>query len=189
MKKMYAIALLALCFAGNKATAQTEAEEKAWMNYMTPGKEHNRLAADNGAWYNEMTFWQDAKSTPMKAVTSSQAQMIFEGRYQEIYYRGEVMGMPFEGKSTVAFDNATKEYISTWIDNMGTGLMVMYGKPDKTGKSIIFTGKMVNPVDGKTSTCREVYTILDDNTRRMEMFDTKDGKEWKSMEIVMKRKS
>ena len=188
MKRIYAIALLALCMAGNRATAQTQAEQKAWMAYMTPGKEHKRLAVETGFWINDMTLWHDPKSPPVKATTNSEVKMIFNGRYQEIYYKGEVMGMPFEGKSTIAFDNATKEYISTWIDNMGTGLMVLHGKADKNGMVISSTGEMVNPADGKSNPCREVYTILSENTRKLEVFDTKDGKEWKSMEIIMKRK-
>lgn len=189
MKKFYTMALLALCMAGSTASAQTQAEQKAWMAYMTPGKEHARLAAESGAWASEMTMWNGPKSPAVKAMANTEAKMIFDGRYQEMYYKGEVMGMPFEGKSTIAFDNATKEYISTWIDNMGTGLMVLRGKADKTGMSIIFKGEMVNPATGKSTAVREVYTIINDNVRKMEMFDTTDGKEWKSMEIIMKRKS
>jgi hypothetical protein len=51
-----------------------------------------------------------------------------------------------------------------------------------------FKGDMVNPVNGKKTPYREVYTIVDTNTRRIEMFDTKKGQEYKSMEIVMKKK-
>jgi hypothetical protein len=35
--------------------------------------------------------------------------------------------MPFEGISTLGYDNAKKTFFSTWIDNMGTGMMVMEG--------------------------------------------------------------
>jgi len=189
MKKIYEITLLALCMACSTASAQTEAEQKAWMAYMAPGKEHKKLTLENGIWHNEMTFWHDPKSKPTKAMTTAEAKMIFDGRYQETYYKGVVMGMPFEGKNTLAFDNATKEYIATWIDNMGTGIIVMRGTADKTGKIITLKGEVVNPADGKTNPCREVFTVLGDNVRKLEMFDTKDGKEWKSMEILMKRKS
>ncbi len=49
-------------------------------------------------------------------------------------------------------------------------------------------GTMVDPITGKERKVREVYTIVDDNTRKMEMFETVDGgEEYKSMEIVMKR--
>jgi hypothetical protein len=43
-------------------------------------------------------------------------------------------------------------------------------------------------MNGKKTPYRETYTIVDANTRKMEMFDTKNGQEYKSMEIIMKRK-
>ena len=53
------------------------------------------------------------------------------GRYQEGTYSGDMFGMPFEGRGMVAYDNATEEFVSTWIDNMGTGMMVTKGKYDE----------------------------------------------------------
>ena len=42
---------------------------------------------------------------------------------------------------------------------------------------------------GQEKTYREVWTIVDANNRKMEMFDKgPDGKEYKSMEMTMKRK-
>ena len=43
-------------------------------------------------------------------------------------------------------------------------------------------------MNGEKTPYRETYTFVDANTRKMEMFDTKGGKKYKSMEIVMKRK-
>ncbi|KOS06038.1 hypothetical protein AM493_08295 [Flavobacterium akiainvivens] len=188
MKKLLAMALLAACLAPAMATAQTEAEMKAWEAYMTPGKEHKMLAEETGSWTAEMTFWHEPGAQPQKATTTADVKMLFDGKYQEGNYKGNVMGLPFEGKSLISFDNAAKEFTSIWIDNMGTGMMVMKAKPGKDAKVLNFTGTMVNPVDGKPTPFREVYTIVDANTRKMEMFDTKNGKEFKSMEIVMKRK-
>lgn len=164
------------------------AEMKAWMAYSTPGEAHKFMAADTGSWANEMTFWHDENSKPEKATSTSESKMIMGGRYQEMNYKGEMMGMPFEGKSTMAYDNATKEFISTWIDNMGTGVMIMKGKMSADGKSIESKGEMVDPVTGKALECREMYTVVDANTRKFEMFCTKNGKEHKNMEIIMKRK-
>ncbi|SRX75371.1 hypothetical protein AEQU3_02365 [Aequorivita antarctica] len=71
---------------------------------------------------------------------------------------------------------------------MGTGLSVMRGKYDEASKSTTLTGSMVDPMTGKEKQMRQVYTIIDDNTRKMEMFDTPaGGKETKNMEIIMKR--
>jgi hypothetical protein len=216
MKKLIiAVSAIALCFASckNETKETTEADnsvvmdsiaieepetpeipmdsiamQKAWEAYMAPSEAHKMLAAEEGKWNNEMTFWMGADGEPTKATSTAEIKMILGGRYQEANYKGDVMGMPFEGRATTAFDNATKEVVSTWIDNMGTGMMVMRGTYDDASKTITSTGTMVDPMTGKERKVREVYTIIDDNTRKMEMFETVDGgEEYKSMEIVMKR--
>jgi uncharacterized protein YigE (DUF2233 family) len=78
---------------------------------------------------------------------------------------------------------------SSWTDNMGTGIMHMEGDYDAAGKVIHFKGKCVDPMTGKEKTVRETFTLVDDKTRKMEMYDTDPtGKEYKSMEIIMTRK-
>ncbi|HET8837675.1 MAG TPA: DUF1579 domain-containing protein [Flavobacteriaceae bacterium] len=163
--------------------------QKAWEAYMTPGEVHKELAKEVGSWNNEMTFWMEPNGEPTKATSTADIEMIMDGRYQLIKYHGNVMGMPFEGRATVAYDNKTEEIISTWIDNMGTGMLVMRGKADDSGKVITTTGSMVDPFTGNEIAVREVYTIVDENTRKMEMFHaSKNGEEYKAMEIVMTRK-
>jgi hypothetical protein len=188
MKKMYTLALLAVGMLSFNANAQTE-EEKAWMAYMTPGQQHQLLAEETGNWDCEMKFWMVPDAPPQTYKSVADIKMVMGGRYQEGRYSGSMMGTPFEGLSTVAYDNAAKKFISTWVDNMGTGMMVMYGNLSKDGKTITFMGEMTDPMTGKPCKVREVYTIVDKNTRKLEMFDTKDGKEVKSMEIVMKRRA
>jgi hypothetical protein len=165
------------------------AMQKAWEAYMTPSEPHQMMAAEVGTWTNEMTFWMAPNTPPEKSTSTGVIKMIMGGRYQESNHTGMTMGMPFEGRSTLAYDNATKELISTWIDNFGTGMMVMRGTFDDSNKTITFTGNAVDPMTGKEKQVREIYTIIDDNTRKMEMFENgPDGKEFKNMEIMMKRK-
>ncbi|MDN3724688.1 DUF1579 domain-containing protein [Aequorivita sp. SDUM287046] len=218
MKNLFlAASVLALCLSAckneNKATMETEtimatdttatatdsiettetpmdsvAMQKAWEAYATPSEPHKMMAEDVGNWNNEMTFWMGEGGESVKATSTAEINMILGGRYQETNYKGNVMDMPFEGKATTAFDNATKETVSTWIDNMGTGMMVLRGKYDDATKAIISNGNMVDPMTGKERQVREVFTIVDENTRKMEMFETvAGGSEYKSMEIVMKR--
>jgi hypothetical protein len=100
-----------------------------------------------------------------------------------------MMGMDWQGKSTVAYNNKTGMFTSTFIDNTGTGMMVSTGNYDEATKAITSTGEMADVVTGKPVKFREVYTLVDPKTRKMEMFDKKEGvKEYKSMEIVMKRR-
>lgn len=129
-----------------------------------------------------MTFWSDANAKPEKETSVAEIKMVLGGRFQEAIYKGTMMGQPFEGKGTVGYNNASKEYISTFIDNMGTGMMVGRGKYNESTKSIEFDGEMADPVTAKNIKYREVYTIVDAKTRKMEMYDTKTEqniKAWK----------
>ena len=162
---------------------------KAWADYATPSKAHEMLAKDSGTWDAELTFWSPDNPQEMKSTATVTYKMIMGGKYQEGNYSGDMFGMPFEGKGTVAFDNATEEFVSTWIDNMGTGMLVSRGQYDETSKTITFSGAMVDPVTGKEKKVKEIITYIDDNTQKMEMFDIDaNGKEFKNMEINSKRR-
>jgi hypothetical protein len=213
MKKIYAVLLmLVMFFSSCKKEVKTETEAvkvtdsvkteepiaekpldsatqmKLWMAYATPGDAHKMLADETGTWNCDMTFWEEPNGKPSTATSTANIKMILGGRYQEATYNGTMMGQPFEGKSTLAYNNASKEFTTTFIDNMGTGMMVAIGKYDETSKSMNLKGEMVSPLNGKKTPYREVYTSIDANTRKMEMYDTKNGEEYKSMEIMMTRK-
>lgn len=165
-----------------------EEEQKAWMAYMTPGEVHQMLAKSDGSWIGEGQMWMSPDSPATKFTGTAVNKMILGGRYQESVHKGTMMGMPFEGRSLLGYDNAKKVFQSSWIDNMGTGVMHMEGPWDGASKSITFKGKGIDPGTGKELDMREVFTIIDDNNQKMEMYCTKDGKEMKSMEMMMKRK-
>ncbi|KOP35862.1 DUF1579 domain-containing protein [Flavobacterium sp. WLB] len=171
-----------------EAPVDSASQMKAWQAYSTPGAPHKLMTDEVGTWNCEMTFWHEPNGKPEKSTSVATIKMILGGRYQESNYVGKIMGAPFEGKSTLAYNNASKEYTTTFIDNMGTGMMVATGKYDEGKKSMEFKGEVVNPVTGKKAPYREIYTIVDATTRKMEMFDVKEGAEYKSMEIVMKKK-
>lgn len=169
--------------------AQSEAEMKAWMDYMTPGDIHKEMAKWDGEWNEDITMWMAPDTPPQKSKASCVNKMILGGRYQSSTHTGSFNGMPFEGISTTGFDNAKKIFVSTWMDNMGTGIMVMEGAWDDKTKTLNLKGKQTDPTTGKEMNVREIFTVVDDNTQKMEMFMTPSGgKEFKSMEIVFTRK-
>jgi hypothetical protein len=165
-------------------------EMKAWMEYSTPGEAHKTLAKTAGTWVGENTTWMGNGAPPAKSKSTMVNKMIMDGRYQLSTFKGDMMGMPFEGLSIAGYDNHQKKYFSTWIDNMGTGFLKMEGVLDETSKKINYTGKMINPANGLECEMREVYTMIDDNNGLMELYgpDSKTGKEYKTMEIKLTRK-
>lgn len=164
------------------------AQQKAWAEYMTPAEQHKLLAMGKGNWTEEVTMWMSAEAPPMKSTAKITNTMIMGGRYQQGIHKGNMMGQPFEGMSIVGYDNKLKVYQSTWIDNMGTGIMMMTGNWNDQMKAIEFKGSQVDPITGAMMAVREVYTVVNDNEHTLEMYMTPaDGKEYKSMHIVMKR--
>jgi hypothetical protein len=162
---------------------------KAWTEYMTPGEPHKVMASQNGKWDGKITMWMTPGAPPSESKGTMVNQMIMEGRYQEGKFAGNFNGMPFEGKSIMGYDNIRKVFISTWIDNMGTGVMTTEGPWDPATKTITLSGKMVDPMTGKECQVREVMTFIDDKSSKMEMYNTPAGsKEFKSMEILYTKK-
>jgi hypothetical protein len=158
------------------------------MDYMTPGKEHQELAKQNGDWVYTMKMWTDPAGEPMITQGTATCEMMLDGRYQLMKVSGNVMGMPFTGISTSGYDNGKKVWFATWIDNMGTGLMYSEGKYDESTKCIVFRGKMYDPMLGKEIDFKENMIVVDDNNLGMDMFSIVDGKEIKNMEIRYTRK-
>lgn len=161
---------------------------KAWMDYMTPGHVHEMISRSNGTWTEDVSLWMSPSSPVQKSTSTVINKMILGGRYQESHHTGSMNGMPFEGISTLGYDNAKKTFQSSWIDNMGTGVMYMEGPWDSTTHTINLKGRITDPLSGKIVDIRETFTLTDDNNQKMEMFATEGGKEYKSMEILLKRK-
>lgn len=168
--------------------AQTAAEMKAWQDYMTPGEIHKMIAQSDGEWIGEITIWMDPAAPPTKSTAIAKNEMIMGGRYQLSKTTGNMMGMPFEGMSLVGYDNAKKTFTTVWIDNFGTGIMTIEGPWDDRTNSITMQGKMVDPISGKEIWTKQVMKFIDKDNQLMEMYDKKNGKETKNMEIKFTRK-
>ena len=186
MKKLLLLSFLMLgclvCFG------QSEEEMKQWQAYMTPSDVHAEWAKNNGVWDTENTMWMKPGAKPTVSKGTMENNMILGGRYQQSTYKSMYGDMPMEGQSTMAYDNHTKEYISTWIDNFGTGMMILKGKRDAETGIIHLTGEMTDIMSDKPMKVRETFEIVDENTHKMEMFFEFEGKEYLAMRLIFKRR-
>ena len=163
--------------------------DKAWKENMTISEQHKMLAKAAGTWTGDVTMWMADGAPPMKSTSTTVTKSIYGGLYQQTNHSGDMMGMPFEGMSLMGYDNLKKEFFSTWIDNMGSGIYVSTGAWDAATKTINLTGTM-RCMNGQDAQMREVFIMTDDDHQTMEMYgpDPKTGKEYKSMEIKYTRK-
>lgn len=181
------VVLFSTAYVSLNAQTDQQAMMKAWNEFMTPGQIHQMMAKDDGEWKTEISLWMEPGGAPATSTGKCVNKMIMGGRYQQSEFSGDFMGMPMEGLSTLGYDNAKKVFVSSWIDNMGTGLMLMEGKWDEGSKTIHFTGNQTDPMTGKDMPIRETFKYIDNNTQLMEMYSTHDGKEHKMMEIKFTR--
>jgi len=172
-----------------KEPAMSNADMEAMMKAATPGEQQKKLARMVGDWTFTNKMWMAPDQPPVESGGTMHADLLLGGRYVEHTWKGNFMGQTFEGRGTDAYDNVGKMYVSSWVDNMGTGIMHTTGKCDAEVKKCAYSGDMFDPMTGKKTTTRSVITWLDDNTFKNEMYAPgPDGKEAKMMEIVAKRK-
>jgi hypothetical protein len=167
---------------GQEADMQNE-QMQIWMEYMTPGPMHEMLAKSVGDWKTINKFWMDPAGDPMIVEGTGKTEMILGGRYQQSIHKSKMMGMETEGISITGYDNATQEFTSIWIDNIGTGTAITKGKYDESTNSILMEGSMVDPMTKQEMEIREVLTFVDDDHHLLVMYIVSNGKEFKSMEI------
>ena len=162
---------------------------KNWQDYMTPGDVHKMMAKWDGTWNGEVTMWMYPGAPEQKSTSTTVNKMIMNGLYQQNVHTGTMMDMPFNGIGTLAYDIHKKEFMSTWIDNMGSGIMMMKGTWDDATKTITFKGKTTDPGTKSDVDVKETFTVIDDNTQEMKMFmPMSDGKEFQTMNIKFSRK-
>lgn len=178
---------------GDAAKAGAPAMDEAMMakmqEYGTPNENHKVLQQLVGSWEYSVKMWMAPDAPPDESTGNSEVSAILGGRFIQEISTGTAHNQPFEGRGICGYDNVKKEYNHLWIDNMGTGMMMVSASYDAATKTFSGKGNMSCPINGPMS-IRTVMKILDVNTHTYEMYmPDKSGKEFKAMEITYRRKS
>ena len=156
----------------------------------TPGEEHQKIASLAGTFKTVTKIWMDPSKDPEVTKGTAKNQWILGKRFLKQDYSGKFMGQPFQGTGVVGYDKVKKEYVSTWVDTMGTGMMTGEGQFNSEKNELVSTSHYSCPLVGGDKTSRMVTRIINKNEYVLEMFDTgPDGKEMKTMEITHRRVS
>jgi hypothetical protein len=168
----------------------TEADMQACMAAATPGPMHAFLAEGAGTWAGKTTMWMGPDTDPMTSDCTSTTAVVMDGRYVMCDMKGEMPGMgPFTGHGIQGYDNVSKKFVGTWIDNCSTGVMQGVGELSADKKTLTWEYTMNCPLTKKPTVMREVERITGPDTRTLEMFgkDPKSGAEYQMMRIEFKR--
>jgi hypothetical protein len=167
-----------------------DAGMEAMMKAAQPGEQHKTLARMVGDWTFTQKAWMAPGQKPAESKGTMHAESRMDGRYVEHAWKGDFMGRPFEGRGTDGYDNVSKQYVSSWIDNMGTGIMTSTGTCDDGGKKCTYNAAFSDPMTGAPGTMRSVITWADNDHFTNEMYgkDPASGQEVKMMELTVTRK-
>jgi hypothetical protein len=162
---------------------------KKFMEYSTPSEGHKILKDLAGRWNYTSKMWESADSKPEESKGTSVMKAIFGGRFLEQEFKGKAMGQKFEGLGFIGYNNVTKKYETTWLDNMSTGIMSGKGEMDTAAKTIKEEGEFTCPIDSDHKReYRSEWKIIDKNNMVYTMSgEDMDGKDHKMMEITYKR--
>lgn len=182
-----------------KAAQPSEQEMMAAMMEMAKiGDNHKLLARGVGEWTYHMKTWMnpDPNAPPSESSGVATIKPLLGGRYFQADHSGK-FAMPgpdgkmtdfdFKGSSVEGYDNVKKKFVSTWIDNMSTGIAMAEGTYDAGSKSFTYHTEY-EMMPGMKTKVRQVLTLKDDDHKTFEFYEDRGGKEVKTMEIAYTRK-
>jgi hypothetical protein len=158
------------------------------LEYSTPGPAHEVLQAKIGKWNTSAKLWMEPDAPPQAVTGTSETSWILDGRFVEETFTGTFDGCALNGRGTTGYDNIKQKYVSSWVDNLATGILASEGSYDPGTKTFNFVGQAPDPISGRYVPMRFVEKLADTDRWTVEMFmPGPDGKEFKSMEIVYTR--
>lgn len=176
----------------SNAASQMQADMQACMAAAAPGKQHEMLARGAGHWSGTSSMWMAPDTQPVTSKVSSNVTTLMDGRFTKCETSGDMPGMgPFQGLGFYGFDNVSQKYVSTWLDNCGTGMMTGDGTMSADGNTMTWTYHYNCPITKKMVTMRQVEHRTSDNAMTLDMYgnDPHSGKEFKMMHIDLTRQS
>ena len=178
----------------------SEAEMMAMMTELAkPGENHKLLANGAGTWTYTVKFWMnpDPSAAPSESTGVAVTKEVMGGRFFTSEHTGKMqmpgpdgkmMDMEFKGFSMEGYDNAKKKFVSSWIDNMGTGIMNSEGTYDAATRTFTYHAEY-EPMPGMKTKIREVIKLTDKDHHTFEFYENRGGTEVRTMEINYTRKS
>jgi hypothetical protein len=166
---------------------------KQMMELAKLNENHKMLADLAGTWNYTVKMWMnpDPNAKPEESKGTAVRKPIMGGRFFVTDVSGK-MQMPgpdgkmkdfsFKGMGLEGYDNVKKKFVGTWVDNMGTGVMMSQGDYDPATKTFTYTGEY-EAIPGMKQQIREVVKVVDKDHHTFEWYENRGGQEAKTMEI------
>ena len=184
--------------SGQPGAADMQKMMQQMMEMSKLNENHKLLSSLDGNWDYTIKMWMDGNTSgkPQESKGTATRKSVMGGRYCTMDVSGK-MQMPgedgkmkdvmFKGMAIEGYDNVKKKFVSSWIDNMGTGIEFSEGTYDPATKSFTYTSE-VEAVPGMKTQIREVVKVPDSSHMMLEWYENQGGQEKKTMEIAYTKK-
>jgi hypothetical protein len=145
-----------------------------------PGSPGGPQLCSQGIW--NATVETMGPGAPKGTWKGTERNRIVGGKWLVSDFKGEVMGMPYEGHGQWGFDGTKRKYVGTWTDNLSNGFSMAQGDYDPEAQTL--TTLLQGAAVGRRATmeCKgpdqRIFTVF---TR------TPDGKETPALRILYER--
>jgi hypothetical protein len=153
-----------------------------------PAKDHAWLQQLAGEWEATMKMTMAPDQPAMEMKGTEKVRMV-GGFWAQTDFRGNMMGMDFNGAMTLGYDTKAGHYVGTWIDSFNDYMWRYEGKLDAAGKVLTLSTEGPSPMGTGTCKFEESTEIVDADTRKFtSKFQDADGKWQQMLTIDYKRK-
>lgn len=183
--------------AGQPSAADMQKMMQQMAELAKTNENHKMLADLNGTWSYTVKMWMgDPNAKPQESKGTAVRKSTMDGRYVVMDVTGKMQmpgadgkpkDMTFKGMGVEGYDNVKKKFVDSWVDNMGTGIMMLEGTYDPATKALTYTGEE-EMVPGMKQKVREVVKLVDKDHMALEWYEDRNGQEAKTMEINYTRK-
>jgi uncharacterized protein DUF1579 len=172
----------------------SEAEMMKMMMEMSKlNDNHKLLASLDGTWTFTNKMWMngDPSTTPQESKGTAVRKSIMGGRYSVMDVTGKfkmpdatgkMKEMEFKGQGLDGYDNAKQKFVSAWVDNFGTGIMISEGSYDPATKTLTYTGEYQMTPEMKQQ-IKQMIKLTDKDHMTFEWYENRNGAEAKTMQI------
>ncbi len=182
--------------AQEKGASTDQAEMMAKMAELgKPGANHKLFADLVGSWDCKITFWMEPGTPPNVSSGTAVRKPILDGRYfvMDTVAKmdmpgpdGQMHPVEYKGMQIDGYDNMKGKFFATWMDSMGTGLLMSEGSYDPASKTFTYHSEE-EMVPGKKTPVRGTVKVIDKDHHVFEWYEEQGGKERKAMEITYTR--
>ena len=137
-----------------------------------PDAEHARLATLAGRWNVVQTMWTSPGKAPQVDCGSAVILPVLGGSRLRQELHIDAKDTPFDGLGYLGYDNAGREYYSTWMDVNFPGIIVATGGYDAARASYTFRTTLADSANpGAKIRLREVLRATDANHFSYEYYE------------------